>query len=245
MFDLATYGASATSDDGYIASLPAFSSFSSTLGSGSVTSSADSGATVASASSSAPATTSAPAVNESNKSSTPVGAIVGGVIGGLALIVLTAMATFILVRKYGSNNVSTTKFDPSFMYPTGPSEMDGGHTPAEMSPSEYYKPQGPHQSYIQSSPQQYQPVPTEIPSVRDSYYPDRQSLRPEDGLARHGSIVTGSTVADPGTAPGSPEIAPLQQPAIAEVDGSPVPPHVDLGTHSGFIHDTRESDPSG
>jgi hypothetical protein len=179
----------------------------------------------------APATSSSsgsPRLDEGKKSSTPIGAIVGGVIGGLALIALVAAGAFILKRKYQKNDADSSISNPpltcnsgSGNIHAGASEMDatGSNTPMQH---EFYKPAAAQQAYSPSSFHQYEPVPTsEIPAFQQSHYQDETFLTPSPDLGRTGSTARVSMMTANESAPTSPIPAFSHLPAnIVEAPGS-------------------------
>ena len=97
--------------------------------------------TTSSVSSLATSATSVPSTSTSGKSSTPVGPIVGGVIGGLALIVFAVLGFFFFRRRQKrvaqeQDFISTPKpFDYSPLYPSSipPSPPSGGTSQSQVS----------------------------------------------------------------------------------------------------------------
>lgn len=193
-------------------------------------------------------------LDESQRASTPVGAIVGGTIGGIALIALIAAGAFILKRKYPRKDSDSSMSNPPLTHAPGPihgggsgaSEMDAAVNSVPMQQHEFYKPQTPQQSYNPASAHQYQAIPTsEIPVVSEPYYPDEMFLTPGHELGRAASTGRVSMMTSNESTPTSPTPAFSQLPAtIVEAPGDYeyLDPHLLNGTHD---HTAHEGHPPG
>ena len=193
-------------------------------------------------------TSGSPHLDEEKKSPTPVGAIVGGVIGGIALIALVSAGAFILKRKYQKNDSDSSISNPPLTYNSGSgnihagaSEMDATGCNTPMQQHEFYKPAAAQQAYSPSSFHQYEPVPTgEIPVFQQSHYQDETFLTPSPDLGRTSSTARVSMMTANESVPTSPIPTFSHLPAnIVEAPGSYeyLEPQVLNATHGRTSHE--------